>query len=108
MPDLMTSAGVEREHLVGSCHVHDAVGNDRYRLQSEVLHVLAIVRSVWMEQRPERNRKRPFHAEPAHVRLVDRGERAVAVSTHVAVERRPLASLRIENPAEINSGVGTA
>ena len=61
-----------------------------------------------MEQRPERNGKRPFHAQPAHVRLVDCGERAVAVSAHVSVERRPLASLRIENPAEINSRVGNA
>src|SRR5687768_10193484 len=101
----MTSARVERKHLVRSRDIHDAVDDDRNCLQSEVLHVLAIVRSIWMEQRPERNRKRPFHAQRAHVRFVDRGERAVAVSADVSVERRPLARLWVENAAEIDSCV---
>ena len=29
MPDLVAGARVEREHLIRSCHVHDAVGHDR-------------------------------------------------------------------------------
>ncbi len=107
MPDLMAGARVEREHLVRPGYVHDAVGNDRNSLQSEVLHVLAKVGSVRQELRPQRDGEGPFHAERAHVRLVDLRERAVAISVHIPVERRPLPRLRVENPREINAGVGT-
>src|SRR5262245_59183910 len=107
MPNLVAGARVEREHLVRPCHVHDSVGHDRNGLQAEVPHILAIVRSVRQELRPERDGKGPLHAELAQVRLVDLREFTEAVSAHGSVERQPLAWLGIQDPGEIYSRVGT-
>ena len=67
LPDEMAATRVEREHLARPGRIHDAVGDEGNRLQSEVPHVLVIVRRIGQELRPQWDRKTPAQGQFVHV-----------------------------------------
>ena len=73
VPDLPSAAGVEREALVGSGHVHDAVHDQRRALEPARLG----------------DGEHPTGREPRDVGLVDLRERRVAVAAGVPVVGGP-------------------